>query len=116
MAHTITDKQREVFNFLKSYIEENGRSPSYEEIKEEIGVNSSSSIQKRMKGLEERGWIKVLPHKARSIEIIHESSEDDLKKSIRRHLDALDVRVKEATGVPAHLLTQFVDDVRKIVK
>ena len=115
MAYTITDKQREVFDFLKSYIEENGRSPSYEEIKEETGLSHKSAVHNIIKSLERRGWIKTLPHKSRAIEIIHESAEDNIQK-IRQLLDNLDVRVKKTPYMKSEYCAQFADDVRDIVK
>ena len=66
----LTEKQLKLFKFIKSYISKKNISPSYDEMKVAIGAKSKCGIAARIKQLEERGWIKKLPGKARSIQII----------------------------------------------
>jgi repressor LexA len=66
----LTAKQLKLFQFIKNYIVKNTISPSYDEIKEAVGLKSRNSINVYVTNLESRGWLKRIPGKARSIQII----------------------------------------------
>ena len=66
----LTARQLKLFKFIKSYIVKKNVSPSYDEMKVAVGLKSKNSINKRVNQLEDRKWIKRLPGKARSIQII----------------------------------------------
>lgn len=66
----LTVKQRDVLLFIHRKITEEGVSPSYEEMRDEFGMCSKSGVTQILSGLEERGFIKRLPNKARAIEIL----------------------------------------------
>ena len=63
----LTNKQNQLLSFLIERIEQNGVSPSYEEICLELNLKSKSGIHRIVKALEERGYIKHLENKARAI-------------------------------------------------
>ena len=65
----LTKKQKELFDFLKSYISYNGICPSFEEMKQAVNLRSKSGIHRLITSLEQRGYIKRLKHKARAMEI-----------------------------------------------
>jgi len=65
----LTRKQKELFEFLKSYISTNDICPSFEEMKEAVNLKSKSGIHRLITSLEQRGYIKRLKHKARAMEI-----------------------------------------------
>ena len=65
----LTKKQKELFDFLKSYISNNGICPSFEEMKQAVNLRSKSGIHRLITSLEQRGYIKRLKHKARAMEI-----------------------------------------------
>jgi len=66
----LTLKQLECYNFIKNYIAKKIISPSYNEIKEAVGLQSKSSVNAYIKNLEERGYVKRIPGKARSLVLI----------------------------------------------
>ena len=66
----LTAKQQKCFKFIKNYIAKKTISPSYEDIKKAVGLQSKNSVNVYIKNLEERGWLKRIPGKARSIQII----------------------------------------------
>ena len=66
----LTKKQKELFEFLSSYISQNNISPSFEEMKIAVNLRSKSGIHRLISALEERGFIRRLPHKARALEVI----------------------------------------------
>ena len=70
MSYGVTDKQLKLFNFIKDYINKNTISPSFDEMKISIGLKSKCGIAARIEQLEQIGWLKKLPGKNRSIQII----------------------------------------------
>ena len=66
----LTIKQRELLNFLQDYEHEHQVSPSFDEMRQAIGLASKSGIHRLISGLEERGFIRRLANRARAIEII----------------------------------------------
>merc|ERR1712146_69844 len=67
MGNMLTIKQSELLNFLINKIEDNGTSPSYEEICIHLNLKSKSGIHRIVQGLLERDYILKLNNKARSI-------------------------------------------------
>ncbi len=66
----LTRKQHELLTFIHSRLSEDGVSPSYDEMKDALGLASKSGIHRLITALEERGFIRRLPHRARALEII----------------------------------------------
>ncbi len=56
--------------FINKVIKETGYSPSFEEMKEAVGLKSKSGIHALIEALSEREFIRKLPHKARALEVI----------------------------------------------
>ena len=65
----LTKKQFELLTFINRRLSESGVSPSFEEMKEALGLKSKSGIHRLITGLEERGFIKRLAHRARALEV-----------------------------------------------
>ena len=66
----LTRKQYELLIFINKYLNEQGVSPSFDEMKDALGLRSKSGIHRLMMGLEERGFIRRLPHRARALEVL----------------------------------------------
>ena len=66
----LTKKQSELLIFIDRQINATGVSPSYEEMKEALGLRSKSGIYRLIGSLEERGFLRRMPHKARALEIL----------------------------------------------
>ncbi len=66
----LTRKQHELLSFLDRRLAMDGICPSFEEMKEALGLRSKSGIHRLISGLEERGFIRRLPHRARALEIL----------------------------------------------
>ena len=71
----LTQKQFKLLKFIEDYLNQNGLAPSYDEMKEGIGIKSKSGIHALIAGLEERGYIRRLHNKARAIDIIRAAGE-----------------------------------------
>lgn len=66
----LTEKQYKLLMFINKTLKETGCSPSFEEMKNAVGLKSKSGIHALIAALEERNFIKKLPHKARALEVV----------------------------------------------
>ena len=66
----LTRKQFELLVFINKRLTETGVSPSFEEMKEALNLKSKSGIHRLISGLEERGFIRRLAHRARALEVV----------------------------------------------
>lgn len=66
----LTPKQHKLLMYIDTFINQTGHSPSFEEMKEAVGLKSKSGIHALLNSLEERGFIRKLAHKARALEVI----------------------------------------------
>jgi repressor LexA len=66
----LTKKQKNLLIFINEKLKRTGVSPSYDEMRMSLNLKSKSGIHRLISALEERGFIKRLPHKARALEVI----------------------------------------------
>ena len=66
----LTKKQHELLLFIHKRLSEDGVSPSFDEMKEALGLASKSGVHRLVSALEERGFIRRLPHRARALEVL----------------------------------------------
>ena len=66
----LTKKQQRLLLYINQRLQNGGVAPSFEEMKDFLGLHSKSGVHRLIKGLEERGFVKRLPHRARAMEII----------------------------------------------
>ena len=66
----LTRKQKNLLLFINKKLRSSGVSPSYEEMKQSLNLKSKSGIHRLISALEERGFIRKLPHKARALEVV----------------------------------------------
>ena len=69
----LTKKQHELLTFINTRLQESGVCPSFDEMKDALGLKSKSGIHRLITGLEERGFIRRLPHRARALEVLRVS-------------------------------------------
>lgn len=96
----LTIKQRELLNFLEAYDNKYKASPSFDEMREALGLASKSGIHRLIGGLEERGFIRRLANRARAIEIT--KNEIHLKKMSSHNKNGLNV-VKAESGISSQI-------------
>ncbi|MFA7588158.1 MAG: transcriptional repressor LexA [Novosphingobium sp.] len=68
----LTRKQHELIRFIQDRLEETGVSPSFEEMKEALDLKSKSGVHRLISALEERGFIRRLPNRARALEVLRQ--------------------------------------------
>ncbi len=66
----LTTKQKELLMFIHGRIQDTGVPPSFDEMKTALELRSKSGIHRLITALEERGFIRRLPHRARALEVI----------------------------------------------
>lgn len=66
----LTRKQHELLKFIHERLRESGVPPSYEEMKDAMDMRSKSGVHRLVTALEDRGFVRRLPHRARALEII----------------------------------------------
>jgi len=75
----LTRKQHELLLFINRHLAEHGVSPSFDEMKEALHLKSKSGIHRLITGLEERGFLKRLAHRARALEVVRLPGEAAVK-------------------------------------
>ena len=66
----LTAKQRELLLFIDARLKESGISPSFDEMREALDLKSKSGVHRLISALEERGFIRRLPNRARALEVM----------------------------------------------
>ena len=65
----LTKKQHELLIYINQRLAATGIAPSFDEMKDALNLRSKSGIHRLISGLEERGFIRRLPHRARALEV-----------------------------------------------
>lgn len=68
----LTAKQHELLLYIQRKLEETGISPSFEEMKEALDLKSKSGVHRLISALEERGFLRRLPNRARALEVLRQ--------------------------------------------
>lgn len=63
----LTARQRELLSFIRKYLGEHGIVPSFDEMKDALGLSSKSGVHRMIEALVERGYIERMPKRARAI-------------------------------------------------
>ncbi len=110
----LTAKQFELLNFIHQRLEETGISPSFEEMKEALGLKSKSGIHRLISALEERSFLRRLPNRARALEVIKlpdigQETPVKLNKSVIET-----VQKKSTSDLPANAMPVAANDVIEI--
>jgi len=96
----LTKRQRQVFEFIKSFIEEKGYSPSLDEVARGLELSSLATVHKHLSNLAEKGLIRRHWNRGRGIEIC---SDLDAPRLVQMELEAcyaIPVRGTVAAGEP----------------
>ena len=103
----LTKKQYELLLFVRERLSQSGVSPSFDEMKDALGLRSKSGIHRLISGLEERGFIRRLAHRARALEVVK------LPENITAPAPAVATAppAPPATGTPAATPASFAPNV-----
>ena len=104
----LTKKQLELLKFIDERLNRDGVPPSFDEMKDALSLRSKSGIHRLITALEERGFIRRLPHRARAIEIVKVPEAMEAKGFKPRVIDG-DRRDPPASSMPVEVHAQEVD-------
>ena len=103
----LTAKQKELLHFIHTRVQETGVPPSFDEMKEALDLRSKSGIHRLITALEERGFIRRLPHRARALEIIKlpEAMENAARRpaALSNVTELRPAARQPASAMPAHV-------------
>ncbi|MCF6275911.1 MAG: transcriptional repressor LexA [Robiginitomaculum sp.] len=106
----LTQKQHDLLIFIDKRLKKNSISPSYDEMKDALGLASKSGIHRLITALEERGFIARLPHRARALEILQlpgqKASQEVTVPDVANDAVSIPLVGKIAAGVPIAALEQ----------
>lgn len=92
----LTRKQHELICFIADRLNESGVSPSFEEMKEALDLKSKSGVHRLISALEERGFLRRLPNRARALEVLKLPERPEAKRVAPRSSAAPAIRPAEA--------------------
>ena len=104
----LTKRQKEILDFLESFVEEYGYSPSFEEIARYFGYSSLATVHEHLENLRQKGYIRKGYNESRSIELVPASSMSSLDLPLLGTVAAgapiEAVRERETIGVPEDMI------------
>ena len=77
----LTQRQRQLLQFIEQFMQAHGVPPSFEEMRAALNLRSKSGIHRLISGLEERGYIRRLAYRARALEVVRSPQEAAVEKS-----------------------------------
>jgi len=92
----ITKRQKEVIDFLSSFTQRNGYSPSYEEIASGLGLTSLATVHKHVTNLQNKGLLQRAHNRSRSIDV--------LPQRAKKSFDRLPLLGRIAAGKPVEAI------------
>jgi repressor LexA len=95
----LTKKQHELLTYIHEHLSVNGVSPSFEEMKEALELKSKSGVHRLISALEERGFIRRLPNRARALEVMRMP---DVKAGIASKPLTLPEAANDVIELPLH--------------
>ena len=117
----LTKRQRQIFDFVSEFVEEQGYSPSLEEIAAAFGLSSVATVHKHVKHLVEKGYLRKAWNRSRSVEPVPRDIEDSDSGGLHlpilgtvaagRPIEAIepDAGVAETLAVPTEMVPSSKD-------
>lgn len=96
----LTRKQHELICFIHDRLGEDGVSPSFEEMKEALSLKSKSGVHRLISALEERGFLRRLPNRARALEVLKMPERAEVKKPARAAATISSIASTSSTSPP----------------
>jgi repressor LexA len=91
----LTRKQHELIRYIQAKLEETGVSPSFEEMKEALDLKSKSGVHRLISALEERGFIRRLPNRARALEVLKQPEDVSNKAPLAKSDNVVELKRPE---------------------
>ena len=98
----LTRKQHELICFIADRLNATGVSPSFEEMKDALDLKSKSGVHRLISALEERGFLRRLPNRARALEVVKMPERADARKAEAPQPSPVSTAARQAPPVPAN--------------
>jgi repressor LexA len=101
----LTRKQHELICFIEDRLAESGVSPSFEEMKDALELKSKSGVHRLISALEERGYLRRLPNRARALEVLKAPERGEPKRAAapaKRTVVAPAAPANDIVEIPLH--------------
>ena len=110
----LTKRQKEVLDFTADFIEENGYSPSYEEMAQGLKLASLATVHKHIQALESRNYLRRLFNQSRSLEVSAKYMQERRRSRQTAHAGVVPLAGRIAAGAPVEAIEgqdtlQFAD-------
>lgn len=111
----LTRRQKQILDFVESYIAENGYAPSFDEIGQAFGLASVATVHEHVSNLERKGYIRKAYNESRSIELVREDRgasavELPLLGKVAAGLPIEAIEDRETLTVPADMLRRNAEN------
>lgn len=100
----LTAKQRDLLIFIRKRLDDDGVSPSFDEMREALDLKSKSGVHRLISALEERGFIRRLPNRARALEVLKvpEAAPSSAAAPSQPQIRALPAAANDTIEIPMH--------------
>jgi repressor LexA len=110
----LTRRQKEVLDFITGFVEENGYSPSYEELARGLQLASVATVHKHIEALESRGYLRRGFNQSRSLEVSHKYVQERRRSQQAQQIKGVPLAGRIAAGRPVEAVEgqdtlQFAD-------
>jgi len=114
-TYSLTQKQKDALDFIAGYIGKFGKGPSFDEIKDGLGLKSKSGVHRLVTALVDRGYLVRLPNRARALALPNEGRDASSDMHLVKALKLLG-EAKTARGWLAYvnLAIEHIEAARKV--
>jgi len=106
----LTRRQREIYDFVRSFVDENGYSPSLEEIGARFGLSSVATVHKHVQHLVEKGYLRKAWNRSRSVEPVESDGARGIELPLLGQVAAgapiEAIEVEERVTVPSEMVSR----------
>ena len=111
----LTKRQKEILDYIESFIDDRGYAPSFEEIAESFGYSSLATVHEHLSNLERKGYIRKSYNESRSIELVGRDSaipvvELPLLGAVAAGLPIEAIEDRETLAVPPDMISRRRDN------
>jgi repressor LexA len=100
MTTMLTDREREVYDFVRAYTSRHGLPPKLREIGTQLGIVSRGTVHRYLRAIEDKGLIAIIPDRARGIRLVSQGEGDTTAGMSRESRAVLPVLGRIAAGLP----------------
>ena len=94
----MTRRQKQILSFIIKYKKNNGFTPSYQEMCDELGIKSKSQIHSIINNLEEQGYIQKIKGKKRNINVVPLNEKKEIQE-LKERVQGLECELLEVINV-----------------